>query len=217
MMAGVKKFVARTQLNRLRRQMPSPTFQYPDVLRNTRKILICLPGELRELTTIKQFLPEIRDLFKPATVTLLAMPGLQISDIFPRKGFNILTPSADQLAWAGLASKSYIQFLRDYKFDVVMDLNLGASDFTSSILLSLPEAVRIGRGNHLGRPYYNLEIKTKYLRDERNIYRSLIETLRHLRDGQTQDEPEGSEEQAEQAVARDDAFADRRNGVSEET
>ncbi len=45
---------------------------------------------------------------------------------------------------------------------------------------SFPRAVRIGRGNHLGIPYYNLEIKTKYLRDERNIYRSLLETLSAL-------------------------------------
>ena len=48
------------------------------------------------------------------------------------------------------------------------------------------DAVRIGRGNHLGQPYYNLEIKTKYLRDERNIYRSLLETIKLIKESSRQ-------------------------------
>jgi len=192
-------------LSRLRKQMTPGTFQYPEALRTVRKILVCLPAELRELTTVKQFLPEIRDLFKTADITLLTAPGLQIADIFPRKGFNILTPSADQLNWSGLARKSYLKFLQDYRFDVVIDFGLEATDFTSSVLLSLPQAVRIGRGNHLGCPYYNLQIKTRYLRDERNIYRSLLDTLRLLIDGRPKDEPAGPPPD------------DRRHGVSQET
>ena len=61
--------------------------------------------------------------------------------------------------------------------DAVLDMNLQPSRFIAMILLSFPNAIRIGRGNHLGEPFYNLEIKTKFLRDERNIYRSLLETL----------------------------------------
>lgn len=188
MLAGLKKVAARSQLNRLRRRMSAGTFQYPDALRSIRKVLVCLPGELRELTTVKQFLPEIRDLFKPADITLLTAPGMQIADIFPRKGFNILTPTSDQINWSGLARKSYIKFLQDYRFDAVIDLGLEASDFTAGILLSLPDTIRIGRGNHLGCPFYNLQIKTRYLRDERNIYRSLLETLRLLKDGRPGEE-----------------------------
>ena len=77
----------------------------------------------------------------------------------------------------GLDKKSYLEHLQSYKFDAVLDLNLESSLFTSAVLLSFPDAIRIGRGNHLGDPFYNLEIKTRYLRDERNIYRSLLETL----------------------------------------
>ncbi len=200
-----KRFVAQVKLTQLRRRMDSATFQFPDALRTPKQILVCMPGELRELTLLKQFLPDIRDLFKPATVTLLSMPGLQIADIFPRKGFNVLTPSADQMSWSGLAKRSYIDFLRNYKFDIVLDLNLEPSQFTSSVLLQYPEALRIGRGNHLGQPFYNLEIKTRYLRDERNIYRSLIETLKLLKDGRPPAQP------------ADDSLIQRRQGVSKET
>ena len=81
------------------------------------------------------------------------------------------------MTWTGLPKRSYIKMLQEYEFDLVLDLNLQTSPFTSGILLSFPSAVRVGRGNQLGEPFYNLEIKTRYLRDERNIYRSLLNTL----------------------------------------
>jgi hypothetical protein len=170
------------QVRQNARRMESGDLKFPDSLQHPKHILVCLPGGLRELTLVKQFLPAITDLFKPADIALLCMPGMKVNDIFPRKGFQILSPTSDQLTWAGLPKRSYIDALKDMKIDLVLDLNLQQSNFTSSVLLNFPKAVRIGRGNHLGRPYYNLEIKTKYLRDERNIYRSMLETIKLLKE-----------------------------------
>ena len=178
----LKSLLANFQVKQSARRMESGSLVFPDSLRHPKRILVCLPGGLRELTLVKQFLPAITDLFKPADITLLCMPGMKVNDIFPRKGFQILSPSSDQLTWAGLPKRSYIESLNDMKIDLVLDLNLEQSNFTSSVLLGFPKAVRIGRGNHLGRPYYNLEIKTKYLRDERNIYRSLLETIKLIKE-----------------------------------
>lgn len=152
----------------------------PSGLLRVRHMLVLLPSGLRELTLVKEFLPLISGLFKHADITLLAMPGIQVTDIYPRKGFQIITPSVDQLQWAGLPKKTFLTMLQGYNFDMILNLNLEQSHFTSSILLDFPKAIRIGHTNHLGKPYYNLEIKTKYLRDERQIYRSLIETLGDL-------------------------------------
>lgn len=174
---NVKNLVASIALRRRSNHLDTATFDFPQVLNRPKQVLVCLPGNLRQLTLVKQFLPALSELFKPAEITLLSMPGVRIADIFPRKGFRILTPTSDQTTWSGLARKSYLKLLQDSKFDLVLDLNLETSNFISSILLNFPRSVRIGRGNHLGQPYYNLEIKTKYLRDEQNIYRSLIETL----------------------------------------
>ncbi|MBU0985322.1 MAG: hypothetical protein KKA42_15715, partial [candidate division Zixibacteria bacterium] len=124
-----------------------------------------------------QFLPTISQMFRPADITLLTVPGIKVHDMYPRKGFQILSPSVDQLSWTGMPKKSYLKTLSDYKYDMILDLNLQSCHFTSTVLLNFPGAVRIGRSNHLGDPYYNVEIKTKYLRDERNIYRSMLETL----------------------------------------
>ncbi len=174
---GFRSILATWQVGRLRKNIDTVEFSFPGDLLKPRHIMVCLPEGLRELTLVKQFLPTIRDMFKPADVTLLSMPGVKVHDIYPRKGFQILTPSMDQLTWSGLPKKNYVQHLSDQKFDMILDLSIEASNFTSAILLSFPRAVRIGRGNHLGEPYYNVEIKTKYLRDERNIYRSLLDTL----------------------------------------
>ncbi|RKX21735.1 MAG: hypothetical protein DRP45_11995 [Candidatus Zixiibacteriota bacterium] len=174
---GLRDLFATLQIKRHMGRIDNIPISFPADLLKPRHILVCLPEGLRELTLVKQFLPAISGLFKPADISLLAMPGIKVYDIYPRKGFQILTPSVDQLTWSGLPKKTYLKTLTDQKFDMVLDLNFQSSFFTSSILLNFPTAVRIGRGNHLGRPFYNLEIKTKYLRDERNIYRSLLETL----------------------------------------
>ncbi len=180
-MMKLKSIVANMKLRQNARRMEPEPVEFPRSLKHPKHILVCLPGGLRELTLVKQFLPAITDLFKPADIALLCVPGMRVNDMFPRKGFQILSPTTDQLTWAGLPKKSYLDSLHEMKIDLVLDLNLEQSNFTSSILLSFPAAVRIGRGNHLGKPYYNLEIKTKYLRDERNIYKSLLETIKLIK------------------------------------
>lgn len=177
---GIRRYVAAFQITRIKRKAELTSFSIPGDLLRVRHMLVLLPAGLRELTLVKQFLPTISQLFKHADITLLAMPGIQVTDIYPRKGFQIITPAVDQLGWAGLPKKTFMSVLQGYNFDMILDLNFEESHFTSAILLSFPKAIRIGRGNSLGGPYYNLEIKTKYLRDERNIYRSLLETLGDL-------------------------------------
>lgn len=176
-MKPVKNILARWQISRLQKHLEPVQFSFPADLMKPKHVLVCLPGKLRELTLVKQFLPQISALFKSADITLLAMPGVKVADMYPRKGYHILTPSTEQLSWAGLPKKSYLATLRDYKYDMIIDMNLEYNYFTQAILLSFPAAVRLGRGNHLGNPFYNFEIKTKYLRDEKNIYRSLLETI----------------------------------------
>jgi hypothetical protein len=174
---GVKDILASVQIGHMKKHVEGRELSFPEDLLSPKHILVCLPGGLRELTLVKQLLPSITQLFKPADITLLALPGVKVYDIYPRKGFQILTPSLDQVTWSGLPKKSYLSLLDEQKFEAILDLNLEPSSFTSTVLLHYPGAIRIGRGNHLGSPFYNLEIKTKYLRDERNIYRSLLSTL----------------------------------------
>ncbi len=174
---GVKELLAKAHVARLKHRLEPTTVSIPGDLLKSKHLLVCLPGGLRELTLVKQFLPAITQMFAKADVTLLAMPGIQVTDIYPRKGFQIITPSVDQLGWSGVPRKSLMSMLQGYNFDTILDLTLEPTVFTSTLLLSFPKAIRIGRGNYLGQPYYNLEIKTKYLRDERNIYRSVLETL----------------------------------------
>jgi len=173
----LKTIIARFQLRRYQSQVKSVARNFPADLMKPRSILICLPAGLRELTMVKSFLPTINYLYKPADITLLALPGIKVTDIYPRKGIQLLTPTVEQLSWSGLPKRSFLKSLQENKFDMLLDMSMEPSDFISAVLLSFPQAVRIGRGNHLGSPYYNFEIKTKYLRDERNIYRSMLATI----------------------------------------
>lgn len=180
---NLKSIIAQFQLRHQKGGLSFGEFSFPNSLKSPKHILVCLPGGLRELTLVKQFLPMLGETFRSADITLLAMPGVRVSDIYPRKGFNILSPSPEQVTWTGLAKKSFLKLLSDYKFDIIIDLNFESSQFTSSVLLHFPNAIRVGKGNHRGQPFYNLEIKTRYLRDERNIYKSLFDTLGAIKSG----------------------------------
>ena len=186
---NLKSFIAKFQLSHQKNGLKFGEFSFPDSLKSPKHILVCLPNGLRELTVVKQFLPMLSETFRTADITLLAMPGIRVSDIYPRKGFNILSPSPEQVTWTGLAKKSFLKLLSDYKFDMLIDLNFESSQFTSSVLLNFPNALRVGKGNHRGDPFYNLEIKTRYLRDERNIYKSLFDTLGAIKTGRTPSAP----------------------------
>jgi hypothetical protein len=189
---GIRHYIATFQISRVKRKAELTPFNIPGDLFRVQHLLVLLPAGLRELTLVKQFLPTISQLFKHADITLLAMPGIQVTDIYPRKGFQIITPGVDQLGWSGLPKKAFMSVLQGYNFDMILDMNLEDSHFTSAVLLSFPKSIRIGRGNSLGGPYYNLEIKTKYLRDERNIYRSILETLGDLMHKKVQAGSEGA-------------------------
>jgi len=181
-MLGIKDFVARFHLRFLMKNYQPASMSLPDDLNNRRNVLICLPAGQRELTMIKPLLPELSRIFSSSEIYLLASPGSQVYAIFPRKGYRIFTPSSDQIGWSGVAKKSYLKILRQNNFDLILDMNLITGYFVQSVLLSFPKAIRIGGGNKLGQPYYNLEIKSKYLRDEKNIYKSIVEMIGKIKD-----------------------------------
>lgn len=181
-MAGIKDIAARFKLRLMLKNHRSKPVSFPLDIMKTECLMVCLPPGQRELTMIKQFLPDLSRIFSGAEIYLLASPGSQVYGIFPRKGYRIMTPSGDQLTWSGLARKNYINILKQNHFDLILDLNLAPNYFVKSILLSFPNSIRIGSGSNLGAPYYNLEIKSKYLRDEKNIYRSIIEIIGKFRE-----------------------------------
>lgn len=186
---GIRRLLAAYHVSRMRRRLKPMPFSIPSDLLKVKSILICLPAGLREMTMVKQFLPMIHQIFGRTDVTLLTVPGMPVTDMYPRRGFQILSPSINDLGWSGFPKSSYLAGLQKLNFDMILDLTIEQSVFTSSVLLNFPGAIRVGRGNHLGQPYYNLEIKTKYLRDERNIYRSLLETLADLMNRPLQPQP----------------------------
>jgi hypothetical protein len=183
-MVGIRKLTARFKLQLALKKYKPAEIALPNDMLNTRNILVCLPPGQRELTVIKQVLPNLSQVFGDAEIYLMASPGSSVHGIFPHKGFRILTPSKDQLTWSGLARRSYLGLLQQNRFDLILDLNLDTNNFVKSVLLSYPRAIRVGSAGILGAPYYNFEIKSRYLRDEKSIYKSIIEMLGTLKAAQ---------------------------------
>jgi len=179
-LASLKKYTARFKLRMMANNIKPAEISLPGDLVEVQSMLVCLPPEQRELTMVKNLLPEVTKIFSKAQIYILACPGSKIYDIFPRKGYFILTPSTKHVSWSGMPTKDYLEVLNEHKYNLILDMNLEENIFMQSILLSFPNTIRVGRADFLGQPYYNLEIKTRYLRDEKNIYKSIIETLNRL-------------------------------------
>ncbi len=184
---GIKSFTARWNLSRLAGRMHPEPVAFPLMLKG-KSLLVLLPMEQRHLTIVKQVLPDIIELFGDRQIHLLAYPGTEVQSIFPTKGLQITSPSRSALNWHGLPTHSFLSTLHKTKFEYIFDANLEDNIFAARILLDFPKAVRIGCSGHLGAPYVNIEIKTKYMRDRRLIYSSILEVVGELsRVGRSQD------------------------------
>jgi hypothetical protein len=176
---GFKTFVARMSLARASHRMKQSPLRVPLEVEG-KTILVLLPERQKELTEVKQILPEISELFGNTDVYLMSCPTVEIQSIFPRKGFRIISPTRSAMTWYLLPENRFLEKLREHKFDFILDTNLEENLFAAKVLLSFPDAIRIGCQGHLGPPFINLEVKTKYLRDRRMIYRAMLEVVGRL-------------------------------------
>jgi hypothetical protein len=175
----IKSIISKAMLARTASRTKSAPLSLPLEF-SGKSLLVLLPDEQRELTVVKQILPDITAIFGTENVYLLSSLGMQIESIFPSKGFRYISTGRSAIKWTGLPSRPFLDKLRKYRFDYIFDTNLSENVFASRILLEFPRAVRFGNGGYLGTPYLNLEIKTKFLRDRRQIYRSILEVLARL-------------------------------------
>jgi len=176
---GIKSLVAKMILHRVSSRLESKPLSIPLELKG-KSLLVLLPSEQRDLTVVKQILPEITRLFGDQSVYLLAYPGTHVQSIFPSKGFRIISPGRSAINWCHLPAKSFLEKLNKQHFDYIFDTNLDDNSFAARVLLNFPHAVRFGNNGTRGLPYLNLEIKTRYLRDRRQIYQSILEVVKNM-------------------------------------
>ncbi|MEZ5358674.1 MAG: hypothetical protein R3F48_07545 [Candidatus Zixiibacteriota bacterium] len=176
---GIKTLAAKFMLSRASAKVTPRPLSIPLDLEN-KSLLVLLPAVQRDLTVVKQILPDVTDYFGDRNVFLLACPESHVESIFPSKGFKIVSPKKSDTNWCELPSKVFLEKLGLQKYDYIFDTNLEENLFAARILLQFPEAIRFGSNGHLGLPYINLAVKTKYLRDRRQIYRSILEVIGNL-------------------------------------
>jgi hypothetical protein len=176
---GIKSLAARFCLSRASSKLNLDPLSLPLSLKG-KSLLVLLPAIQADLTVVKQILPKVTELFGENNVYLLAHPNTDVQSIFPSKGIRIITPSRSSVNWCRLPCQSFLEKLKKWDFDYVFDTNLDENSFAARILLNFPGAVRFGINGRLGLPYLNLEVKTKYLRDRRLIYRSILEVLTNI-------------------------------------
>jgi hypothetical protein len=156
-------------------------FSFATTLNQARSMLILPPHQAESFSSVLDHLSPLEAIFRNLKVFFLSPFGTQ-GFVSTLKTYEVLLLDKQNLGWWGLPKRSFIQKLRNYGFDVTLDLDL-SKNFLNAYLGLLSEAkVRMGAKGSWGAPFYNLELIVSphllYL-DQR--YDCMIRTLRNLR------------------------------------
>ena len=68
---SLKSILGQLRLKQMRSRIECRSVHFPLALHDTKHVLVCLPRGLRALTVLKQFLPSLKEMFRPAEITLM--------------------------------------------------------------------------------------------------------------------------------------------------
>ncbi len=156
-------------------------FSFSEVLNNAKRVLIFLPTKVESFPIALNHLNSLNSFFSDSQNFLfLPFDGKGFSsDLFK---FEIISLKKSYLNWFSLPNKRFVKKLRDFKFDITLDIDLENSFFNSYLSFLTCSPLRIGIKGKVGLPFYNLELSLskegKYL-DE--VYDSFVNTLKKLK------------------------------------
>ncbi len=83
-----------------------------------------------------------------------------------------------------LPRRKFIQRIKDYRFEIALDLDLEDGFLNSYLCLKSGAGVRIGLEGKIGSPFYNLQLApSKGRLYQEDIYAGMAQTLKSLLQG----------------------------------
>lgn len=150
-----------------------------------QSMLVLLPHQEDNFSSVFNHLPPLETIFSDLKITFL-LPFSTRGFVSDLRTYEVIVLIKENLGWSGLPKRDFIHRLRDYRFDVTLDMDLSKNFFNPYLGLLSNAKVRIGVKGGWGPPYYNLELiipsQLLYLDEQ---YDSLIRTLKNLRMGKT--------------------------------
>ena len=160
---------------------------FSKTLREAQRVLIFLPGKVESFSSAANHLPAISEIFSNSKIFLL-MPFEGGGFLSSLGSFEIIRIDAQDLKWISLPKDRFIQKIKDYNFDISLDLDLEKNFLNAYLSLLSGSKLRIGVNKPREEPFYNLKLvipETALFRDE--SYDSLVRILKNLKSDHQED------------------------------
>jgi hypothetical protein len=133
-------------------------FSFAEKMRRAENVLICLPAKPESFASAKDHLTIFLDIFQnKKNFVFLPLIGGE-TFLSHLKRYMVISPQKEELKIFSLPRKKFIQRIKDYRFEITLDLDLEDGFLNSYLCLKSGACVRIGLKGKTGPPFYNIQL-----------------------------------------------------------
>ncbi len=164
-----------------RHYFKSEAFSCVRNLSEAQKVMICMPASIDRFAIAKEVLSLFADAFKGKTIFVF-LPFLRTDGYLSTlPGFEIIFPQKEDLKTFSIPGEKFIQKVREYQFDISLDLDLEDTFFNRYIVLKCGIPIRIGPHRKDSYPFYNIQLTISTGKsDSREEYEGMAKVLNSL-------------------------------------
>jgi len=159
-------------------------FSFAEKMRRAENVLICFPAKPESFASAKDHLTTFLDIFQNKKIfVFLPLAGAE-SFLSHLKRYVVISPHKEDFKIFSLPRRKFIQRIKDYRFEITLDLDLEDGFLNSYLCLKSGACVRIGLKDKTGLPFYNIQLAlSKERLYKEDIYVGMAETLKSLSQG----------------------------------
>jgi len=141
-----------------RRFFKTEAFSLTQKLKESRKVLLCMPASMDGFAIAKDFLSTFAEIFEGKTIFVF-LPILKTEGYLPSPaGYNVIYPQKEDLKTFSIPKKRLIQRLSEHQFDISLDLDLEDGFFNSYLGLKCKIPLRLGAQGKRSFPFFNVHL-----------------------------------------------------------
>lgn len=157
---------------------------FAEKMNRAENVLICFPAKPESFASAKDHLTIFLDIFQNKKIfVFLPLAGAE-SFLSHLKRYVVIFPHKEDFKIFSLPRRKFIQRIKDYRFEITLDLDLEDGFLNSYLCLKSGACVRIGLKGKTGPPFYNIQLAlSKERLYKEDIYVGMAETLKSLSQG----------------------------------
>lgn len=141
-----------------RRLFKAEAFSFAQKLKESQKVLICMPASLERFALAKESLSNFAEIFEGKTIFVF-LPFLRADGLLSiPPGYDVIYPRKEDLKIFSIPRTKFIQRLKEHQLDISLNLDLEDGFFNGYLCLMCGASLRIGVQRKNAFPFYNVQL-----------------------------------------------------------